>query len=436
MSEYRFILEPYQPGGRNRFHCPQCHKKREFTRYIDKLGEVNFPDDVGKCNNVGKCGYHKTPKDHFAESGTEAVHSNSPRPLPPPKPKETSYVSFRLLKESRMDYEQNHFASYLFELLGEELAKETILKYQLGTSHEKWQGATVFWQIDSQGRIRTGKVMLYDSQGKRVKKPYPHLHWMHSLHNIPEFQLSQCPFGEHLLGQYPHHPVAVVESEKTAMIASAYFPQFVWIAIGGLSQLSEGRLRTLKGREVHLFPDLNGFEAWQQKAQNLTGMANVMVSSLLEQVSTDKEKAQGMDLADYLVRFKVSEFRQLNQVSEPPKTPEPTRQCKEVDRVGEMSEATAVYDWTTDPKARRVVSLVDEHHQKFIMLKGVLITDGWGNRKPLRDVRNFLSTQIDHFLKVYERSHKNYRIALSRLEEFLGQALPKVQNANQNLLKQ
>jgi hypothetical protein len=32
-----------------------------------------------------------------------------------------------------------------------------------------------------------------------------------------DFELKQCYFGEHLLEKYPEKPVAVVESEKTAV---------------------------------------------------------------------------------------------------------------------------------------------------------------------------------------------------------------------------
>ena len=49
MNEYRFHLEKYRLG--NRYTCPNCERKRCFTRYIDDEGEVFFPDNVGKCDH-------------------------------------------------------------------------------------------------------------------------------------------------------------------------------------------------------------------------------------------------------------------------------------------------------------------------------------------------------------------------------------------------
>ena len=48
-------------------------------------------------------------------------------------------------------------------------------RYHVGTS-KHWQGDTVFWQTDSNGRIRTDKIILYNSQtDKRVKQPFCHV---------------------------------------------------------------------------------------------------------------------------------------------------------------------------------------------------------------------------------------------------------------------
>lgn len=91
-----------------------------------------------------------------------------------------------------------------------------------------------FWQVDNQGKVRTGKVMLYYPEtGKRVKEPYNHISWVHSLIPHKDFNLCQCFFGEHLINKDKTRPIALVESEKTALIASYYLPQFLWIASGG-----------------------------------------------------------------------------------------------------------------------------------------------------------------------------------------------------------
>lgn len=59
----------------------------------------------------------------------------------------------------------------------------------------------MFWQIDYEGNVRTGKVMLYDCQsGRRVKDENcrGRIGWMHSRVEVPDgggFRLRQCLFG-------------------------------------------------------------------------------------------------------------------------------------------------------------------------------------------------------------------------------------------------
>ena len=145
--------------------------------------------------------------------------------------------------------------------------------------------------------------MLYNpTTGKRIKQPYNHITWVHSALKQPNFQLKQCLFGEHLL-KGNNKPVAIVESEKTAIIASVYLPQFIWLAVGSLSNLNEKKCNVLKGRKIVLFPDLNAFDKWNCQAKTLKHITNFKLSNLLETIATNEEKRQGLDLADYLIRF-------------------------------------------------------------------------------------------------------------------------------------
>ena len=58
----------------------------------------------------------------------------------------------------------------------------------------------------------------------------------------------------------------LVESEKTALVASYYLPQFLWIAAGGKNGcFNANSLSVLAGRTVVLFPDLGATDYWQSK---------------------------------------------------------------------------------------------------------------------------------------------------------------------------
>jgi hypothetical protein len=104
-------------------------------------------------------------------------------------------------------------------------------------------------------------------------------------------------------------PVAIVESEKTAIIASVYFPKFIWLAAGSKEGLTGEKCKVLSGRRVILFPDLNSFDKWLDKSKELSPLIHFRVYDLLERKASEEEKKQGLDLADYLIRFDWQQFR-------------------------------------------------------------------------------------------------------------------------------
>ena len=118
-----------------------------------------------------------------------------------------------------------------------------------------------------------------------------------------DFNLQQCFFGEHLLKIYPEKPVAIVESEKSALIASVIIPDSVWIAAGQLNGLSIEKAKALKGRNVILFPDLGGYEKWSDKASEIkqSVKCKIKVSTILEDLATEVQRSEGHDIADYIL---------------------------------------------------------------------------------------------------------------------------------------
>lgn len=294
-------LERYQ-GRSSRYDCPGCGKRHEFTRYINNATGQHLHPAVGICNRVDKCGYHYTPQEYFRDHNVEPPSRELYLTYKPVPPKPASFMDREIMWKSVQSHAPNYFTQYLSMLVGAAEAQDLVLRYHVGTARH-WNGATVFWQVDTKGRVRGGKVMLYNPlTGKRVKEPYNHISWVHSVLRLKGFNLSQCLFGEHLLERHPSRPVALVESEKTAVIASHFLPDYTWLAVGGKLGLKADRLQVLKGREVTLFPDLQGFDLWDAKARELSWLARFTVSDVLERIATPEEREQGLDLADYLVR--------------------------------------------------------------------------------------------------------------------------------------
>lgn len=316
-----FALEKYR-GSKTRHTCPNCGNPHEFARYMNIETSDYLAPDVGRCNRQGKCGYHFTPKEYFRLNPDieDAYQSSKSRKIakkkaesvncPPVRIPEPEFINPQIFTKTLANYENNAFVEFLFDLFPEDVAEveKAVKDYLLGTTRD---GSTIFWQIDRNRNIRTGKIITYDRHsGKRQKN----LNWVHSLMvktgKYPEgMQPEKCLFGEHLLDE-DFRSVAIVEAEKTAVIASICFPQILWLASGGLDQLSLIKMQPLAGREIILYPDANGFAKWSKIAQDAAarGFA-VTISSLLEKLATDEQKEKGDDIADYL----IDEQRRVNR---------------------------------------------------------------------------------------------------------------------------
>ena len=180
-------------------------------------------------------------------------------------------------------------------------------RYLLGMSRD---GGVIFWQISSSGKVYDGKIMYYRNDCHRNHDHKPT--WVISelkrfyLEDFPDLAArlpsTHCLFGMHLLGELP---VAVVESEKTAFIMSEIYPQYLWLAAGGLNELTASKLFPLKGRKIILFPDTDeehkAYNTWYKvckEARFLLGQ-NIYLSPLLEQQATKDQKKRKIDIADF-----------------------------------------------------------------------------------------------------------------------------------------
>ena len=332
-----FILERYS-GKNSRYTCPSCKQQHQFTRYIDKLTNNHLADHVGICNRATKCSYHYPPKQYFNDNPQRDTNSQNkplnhpvrrseakeetlgrrnfsegernpkhvtrnPKPSCPLERKRRrepiSFINPQLFQKTINNHNQNNLITYLDTIFENDIVDHLINIYKIGTASYYNGGTTIFWQIDMQGRVRTGKLIKYDPvTGKRIKKPFVATNWFHSITYGKEFNLCQCLFGEHLLAEYDNMPIAVVESEKTAIIAQAKMPDFLWMATGSLNEFKPDKLKVLKGRRVVAFPDLGAYDYWIKKA----AMINfpIEVSNYLENNATAEQRNEGMDIADFL----------------------------------------------------------------------------------------------------------------------------------------
>ena len=303
-------------GGRStRYTCPGCKRDHCFTRYLDDNGEEIDPT-CGICDHTGSCGYHLPPREFYK------LH---PEKMPGPDwryqkvdwleakkqqtktlPVATCFIPPDIVLKSVRPERNSDFVTFLLTILDPIIVEGLIHDYQLGVTSKK---DVIFFQLDINGSCRTGKIMKYDPEtGHRIKdeKQPNRINWVHAImkagKQLPEdWQLTQCLFGEHLLKQYPKKVVALVESEKTAVICAGLMPRFLWLATGGKSQIND-RMLVLKGRKIVAFPDIDGYDEWQRKLAEYPELA-VTISPVLQQNSTREDREAHIDIADWLLRY-------------------------------------------------------------------------------------------------------------------------------------
>lgn len=334
-QNHRYFLEPYK-GSASRHSCPNpnCGQKGKFSFYIDRETNEPLGDHVGRCSRSDSCGYHFTPK-MFFEANPEAKPSDFSKwndvPAPPSRP--VSYIDNSVFKKTLGLNYRNTFITFLIALFGKERTEMLINKYNIGTAET---GEVIFHQVDLQGNVRSGKVMKYNIIenketviGRDCKRDKKYINWTHTKLKLDNFNLKQCLFGEHLLTD--NRPVGIVESAKSAIIASVYYPQLVWVSCEGKEGLNLDKLKVLKGKDVILFPDLSkitekkeltAFELWTQKAKEMTFCKSVVVDDLLEEIATIEQRKEGFDLADFLLREPAPEGSSIS-IEITPAEPEP-----------------------------------------------------------------------------------------------------------------
>ena len=194
------------------------------------------------------------------------------------------------------------------------------LRYRLGRSKDD---AVIYWQIDQLGQLHDGKLMWYSPDCHRLKNR--NATWVMYLlkkhYGIPQdtFQPTHCLFGQHLLTSAISHQtstVCVVEAEKSAVILSELYPQYIWLAAGGLGELQVSKFIPLQHYKVILFPDTDpdgiAFSRWYDAAQQAMRSFfwpkhnPIRVSPFLELHATAEQKSRKIDLVDYIMAKRAS----------------------------------------------------------------------------------------------------------------------------------
>lgn len=308
--------------GRKKVKCPQCGR-RSLTLYVDEATGEPISYDVGRCDHQSSCGYHHTPKQYFASHPDGDLNRGRYAPIMTPvskaAPKKVCYFPDGESSVRRSEAIETTFDKFLKSIIPLADFERVRRLYHIGGCRGKAfrynqeHNRTVFWQIDIEGKVRSGKTLVYKADGHRDKNINPS--WVHCLVSIPDdWTLSQCLFGEHLLRQYPDKTVVLVEAEKTAIIGSAIYPDYVWLATGGKTSSVVSKCQVLSGRHVIIYPDIDGHEDWTQKAKEIQKTVKdckVVVSNILKNHCTPDEVKRQIDIADWMIEHLINQRSQV-----------------------------------------------------------------------------------------------------------------------------
>lgn len=249
MKTYKWQLRK----GSRKEYCPNCGQKRFVPYVLASDGVTLAGAEFGRCDREQNCGYLRYPDgERYTVAEPQKIQ---PRP--------------------RLEYRGEingvptcDFFRWMQSVLGKMDAYVAMQDYKVSSI----DNCIIWWQIDRDGVVRTGKVMKYLPNGHRDKRDIFPVTWAHKHRRLKDLfvgeELQQCLFGEHLLAANPEKPVAIVESEKTAVIMSRFIPEYIWLATGGSQGIkSVERLAPVVGRKVFLIPDNGQYYSWLRVAE-------------------------------------------------------------------------------------------------------------------------------------------------------------------------
>lgn len=277
MKKFTLEQSPKQKG-----ECPQCNKPKVF-RYYEGLSR-----EFGMCDRVNNCGYKKTPgKDEIEIKEPETI--KTPIKLIYPTAAQTSDIS---------NNQKSNFHEFVKTKL--EITEKHLQKWNCSTINKN----TAFVYQNIEKKYLNIVQIEYLNNGKRNKDKVPF-----SLKAPKGEKYSLCLFGEHLLSK---KTVCLVESEKTAIISSFFYPQFDWLATGGANKLTDEKIAVLFGRKIYYLSDAD-----KAGTENSTIKKLAAYKQDYSVIQLFPERTDGYDLADAIIdglkpEIKVNETQNVN----------------------------------------------------------------------------------------------------------------------------
>ena len=233
---------PSNKFSNKRITCPECGKKA-FAPFLNSPGGYcHF------CGNTFTDGqYPKNQEVHYQYNHEPQVNKEEHSDL------FTSLPAFR----------HSNFAKYFVPIFGEKFQSHCDFKFLLCSDI---YSNLVIPFYNYYGQHSTNKTIPYSCNGHRNKQygAFYGFHYVDSNNDIKKYSTTKangfktCLYNELALNpKYSDFfslkesaPVIIVESEKSVVIASFFLPEYIWLASGGVSGITDEKVEHLFDRQV------------------------------------------------------------------------------------------------------------------------------------------------------------------------------------------
>lgn len=306
--------------GSRKWACPECGKKT-LKRYMWEGTKDYVGEDYGRCDRENNCGYHRLPNKEVAEPLTPNLRPK----LPPPT---QLFPNGEYLEKIRKARDTN-FHKYMIAL---GIPDSHLEKWGVG-GHWKF---TTFTSADLHGVALNVKHVAYNPEGKRDKSvgtggepqfiPY-YLGKAYLKNQKIEtdaakledwqdyYRFGRCFYGEHLWDK--DKDTCLVESEKTAVVCSYFFPQYNWLATGGNNGMLYEQFEIFYGYKGRIWNIVDNDTAGLKKSKTIAWLDKLaeMRDDPEEIISVNllEGKPLGYDLADAVIYDGYRDAKEFSQ---------------------------------------------------------------------------------------------------------------------------
>lgn len=212
---------------------------------------------------------------------------------------EITYLGVEIVEQYMNNFADTNLYKYMTETLRihqDTVSRQAEMYCIGGISMPNWQSITnkavTIPQVDKDGNVVDIRIMAFQPDGRRVKyknKDGEIIGLMSTARKILQTsgdKAAQPLFGEHLaFMQQDFSYIAVVESEKTALIMSCLIPKVLWLATCSMDMITPHsalhKLEPFAHMPIRLIPDRNAVEKWQAIADEHAGAMNIQCCSNL-----------------------------------------------------------------------------------------------------------------------------------------------------------